>query len=176
MRRRQFLSVLSIVITSFVLAACNTTGSSSMYPEPVQAGSTVKSDAAIVLVGNGGSEIIDYLQFVHNSLPAINARGINLPSGGIAAIPVPMGTTGLSLGNYTTLGRPGTYLPSGVAMGYVPVRTPPIDVQSPGLYYVATIVPGQQPNFEIKPTSSALAKLRKERPEIAGLKPVNFSW
>jgi hypothetical protein len=169
-------AVFSIIAT-FALAACSTPGSlSMMYPEPLQAGSTIKSDTAIVLVGNGGSEVINYLQFVHNSLPAINARGISLPPGGIVAIPVPIGTTGLSLSNYTTSGRPGGYLANGVALGYVPVRTPPIDINSPGLYYAATIFPGQQHNFEIKPPGSLLTKLRKERPEISDLKPVNFTW
>jgi hypothetical protein len=163
------------ILTSFVLVACNTTGS-SMYPEPLQAGGAIKGDTAIALVGNGGSETIGYLQFVHNSLPAINARGISLPPGGIVAIPIPVGTTGLSLSNYTTSGRPGGYLPNGIATGYIPVRTPPIDVNSPGLYYVATIFPGQQHNFEIKPTGNLLSQFRKERPEILNLKPINFSW
>jgi hypothetical protein len=169
-------TVFSIIITAFVLAACNTTGSSTMYPEPLQAGSAIKTDTAIVLVGNGGNEMIDCLQFVHNSLPAINARGISLAPGGIVAIPVPIGTTRFSLSNYTTSRRPGGYLLNGMALGYVPVRTPPIDIQASGLYYVATIFPGQEPNFEIKPNGALLAKLRKERPEIAGLKPVNFGW
>jgi hypothetical protein len=63
-----------------------------------------------------------------------------------------------------------------MAQGYIPVRTPPIDINSPGLYYVATILPGKQPNFETKPTAILLARLRKERPEISNLKSVNFSW
>lgn len=170
--RKDILSLF--IVTSFALGACNTT--SSMYPEPLQAGSAVKGDTAILLVGNEGTETIGYIQFVHNSLPAINARGISLPPGGIVAIPVPVGTMGLSLSNYTTSGRPGAYLPSGAALGYIAVRTPPIDINSPGLYYVATIFPGQQHNFEIKPTASLLLKFRKDRPEILDLKSVNFSW
>lgn len=165
-----------IIVTSFALAACNTTGGSSMYPEALRAGSAIKADTAILLVGNGGTETINYLQFVHSSLPAINAGGISLPPGGIVAVPVPVGTTGLSLSNYTTSGRPGGYLSNGMALGYIPVRTPPLNVDSPGLYYVATIFPGQQHNFEIKPTGTLLSQFRKERPEVLGLKPVNFSW
>jgi hypothetical protein len=168
--------MVSIVVASFALVACDTTGGSSMYPEPIQAGSAIRGDSAIVLVGNGGSETINYLQFVHNSLPAINARGISLAPGGVVAIPIPIGTTGLSLSSYTTSGRPAGYLPNGTAMGYVPVHTPPIDVTSPGLYYVATIFPGQQHNFEIKPAGILLSQLKKERPEILSLKPMNFSW
>ena len=138
-----------------------------MYPEPLQAGSAIKSDTAIVLVGNSGSEVINYLQFVHSSLPAINASGITLAPGGIVAIPIPVGTSGLSLSNYTISRRPGGYLTNGAAFGYIPVRTPPIDINSPGLYYIATILPDRQPNFETRPTAVLLAKLKKERPEIS---------
>jgi hypothetical protein len=169
--RRAIFSIISV--TSFALGACNIT---SMYPEPLRAGSAIKADTAVLLVGNGGTETIGYLQFVHNSLPAINAHGISLSPGGIVAIAVPVGTTGLSLSNYTTSGRPGAYLPNGAALGYIPVRTPPIDINSPGLYYVATIFPGQQHNFEIKPTVTLLSQLRRERPEVLDLKPMNFSW
>jgi hypothetical protein len=170
-------AVFFIIVTSYVLVACSAPGSLSMYPEPLQAGSAIDNNTAIVLVGNDGSEVINYLQFVHNSLPAINARGISLPPGGIVAIPIPVGTSGLSLSNYTTLGRPGGYLPNGMATGFVPVRTPPIDINSRGLYYVATVFPAhQEHNFEIKPNGTLLAKFRKERPELTNLKPVNFSW
>jgi hypothetical protein len=147
-----------------------------MYPEPVQAGVAVKGDTAVVLVGNGGDQTIDYLQFVHSGFPAINARGINLPPDGIVAIPVPVGTTGLQLSNYTSVGRPGTYLPNGMSSGFVRVNTPGIDIRSPGLYYVATIFPGQPRNFELKPAAAQLVKLRKDRPELADLKPANFNW
>ena len=78
-----------------------------MYPEAVQAGTAVKGDSAVVLVANGGDQTIDYLQFVHRGFPAINARGITLSPDGIVAIPVPVGTTGLYLSNYTSVGRPG---------------------------------------------------------------------
>ncbi|WP_441233705.1 hypothetical protein [Bradyrhizobium sp. 930_D9_N1_4] len=121
-----------VVVAACALAGCNTTGdlASTMYPEAVRAGGAVKSDTAILLVGNGGSETINYLQFVHSGFPAINARGISLAPDGFVAIPVAVGTTGLELQNYTTTGRPGTYLPNGVSMGFVPVHTPRIDIPS----------------------------------------------
>jgi hypothetical protein len=142
-----------LIVTSLALGACNTT---SMYPEPLRAGSAIKADTAVVLVGNGGIETIDYLQFTHSSMPAINAHGITLAPGGIVAIPVPVGTTKLSLNSYTVSGRPPVYLPSGASMGYRPVFTPPIDVNTPGLYYVATIFPGQPHDFEVKPAGTML--------------------
>jgi len=171
------LLVFATVVASG-LAGCNTTGdiASTMYPEAVRTGSPVKSDTAIVLIGNDGSETINYLQFGHSGFPAINAHGISLVPGGVVAIPVAVGTTGLELSSYTTTSRPGIYLPNGVSMGFVPVHTPTIDIPSPGLYYVATVFPGQQRNFETRPTAPQLARLRKERPELAVLKPVNFTW
>jgi hypothetical protein len=167
-----------VIIAACALAGCNTTGdvASTMYPDAVRAGSSVKGDAAVVVVGNGGSETINYLQFVHSGFPAINAHDITLAPDEVVAIPVPVGTKGLQLSNYTTSRRPGTYLPNGTSMGFVPVNTPGIDIASPGLYYVATVFPGQQRNFEVRPSGAQLSKLRKERPELAGLKPVNFGW
>lgn len=147
-----------------------------MYPDAVRSGEAVRHDAALLIVANGGSQTINYLQFVHSSLPAINARGINLPPGGIVAVPVPVGTSGLSLSNYTSSAAPAGYLPSGASFGYVPVGTPPIDITSPGLYYVATIFPGQRPNYEVKPTTQQIVRLKKERPDLVRLRPVNFSW
>ena len=167
-------ALLLIVVATF--GGCSSSGLSTMYPDAVQSGSAVKNDTAIVLVANDGSEAINYLQFVHSSLPAINARGINLAPGGIVAIPVPVGTNQLYLSNYTTAARPGGYFTNGSSYGYIRVDTPPFDVRSPGLYYVATIFPGQGRKFEVKPTAQQLAKLKKERPELAGLNPVNFSW
>jgi hypothetical protein len=167
--------LFSVVICA--LAGCGGSQfSSTMYPEAAQPGAAIKNDAAILIVANGGSQTINYLQFVHSSLPAINARDINLPPGGTVAIPVPVGTTGLSLSNYTSLAAPAGYLQNGSSFGYVPVRTPPIDVASPGVYFVATVLPGQRPNYEVRPTSQQIAGLKKQRPELARLTPVNFSW
>jgi len=171
---RKAIFFLSIVC---MLAGCGgSQGLSTMYPEAVRPGDAVKNDTAVLIVANGGSQTINYLQFVHSSLPAINVRGINLLPGGILAIPVPVGTSGLSLSNYTSSTAPAGYLPSGSSFGYIRVNTPPIDINSPGLYYVATVLPGQQPNYEIKPTGQQIAKLKKERPELARLTPVNFNW
>ena len=171
---RKLILFLTVICT---VAGCG--GSqfgSTMYPDAVQPGDGVKNDTAILIVANGGSQTINYLQFVHSSLPAINARGINLPPGGIVAVPVPVGTSGLSLSNYALSAAPSGYLSTGASYGYIPVRTPPIDITSPGLYYVATVLPGQQPNYEIKPSSQQIARLKKERPELARLSPANFSW
>lgn len=86
---RKTIFFLSVVC---MLAGCGgSQGLSTMYPEAVRPGDAVKNDTAVLVVANGGGQTINYLQFVHSSLPAINARGINLPPGGVLAIPVPSG-------------------------------------------------------------------------------------
>lgn len=147
-----------------------------MYPEALRAGSTIEGANAVVLVGNGGTETINYLQFVHSSMPAINAQNITLAPGGIVAIPVPVGTKELELETYTSAGRPAGYFSTGASYGYVAVHTPKIEISERGLYYIATVLPGQQPNYDVRPNPSMLAKFRNERREVGGLKPINFSW
>ena len=83
-----------------------------MYPDEVKDGQNVGSEMAVVLVGNTGPAHINYLQFGHSSLPAINIRGIDLPPNGIAAVPVPVGLSGLSLEDYTISGQAAGYLPA----------------------------------------------------------------
>jgi hypothetical protein len=167
---------LAIVLTSCVLAACNLTGSSMMYPEVVRAGSTIDGTTAVVLVGNGGTQTINYLQFTHSSMPAINVQDITLAPGGIVAVPVPVGTKELELANYTIASRPAGYFTTGASYGYVPVRTPKVDIIDRGLYYIATVLPGQQPNYDVRPNPSMIMKFRNEHREVAGLKPINFNW
>jgi hypothetical protein len=167
---------LAVAVVSFILSLNAIAEASMMYPDVLQPGSTVDTDTAIVLVGNGGRETIDYLQFTHSSMPAINARGIVLPPGGVVAVPVPVGTKALSLNCYTVAGRPGGYFTTGMGYGYIAVHSPPVDIGVRGTYYVATIFPGTQQKFELKPTASMLAKFRAAHRPLASLKPVNFNW
>jgi hypothetical protein len=167
--------VLLCITSLFLLVACSTSHLSTMYTQPVGSNS-VENSMAVVLVGNAGPETINYLQFTHSLMPAINARDINLPPNGVIAIPVPIGTKGLSLAVYTATGQPGGYLPSGTSYGYVPVRTPKVDINSRGLYFIATVLPGRRENFDPNPNPSALARLRSAEPQLADLTPVNFTW
>jgi hypothetical protein len=151
-------------------------GNFSMYPNAVDEGQSVDADMAVLLVGNAGPSSVNYLQFEHSSLPAINARGIDLPPNGIVAIPVPVGLTGVSLEDYTVSGRGAGYLPSGIAVGYIPVHSPKINISIRGLYYVATIRPGSPEGYSIHPDPGALIRLRRANPALTNLKPINFSW
>ena len=137
-----------------------------MYPTALGNNSAVAEDVAVVLVGNGTPVTIDYLQFGHSNLPAINARGISISPGSIGAVPIPVGIKKLSLGTYTVAGRGAGYLPNGMNYGYNSVRTPPIDIRFRGVYYVATILPDP----------AMLRTFARNHPKIAKLKAINFSW
>jgi hypothetical protein len=109
-------------------------------------------------------------------MPAINVRNITVPPGSIAAIPVAVGTKSLELNTYTVVGRGGAYLPSGVSSGFVPVHTPRSDITAHGVYYVATIFPGQRENFSISPDPAMLKRFKSTHPKIASLRAINFEW
>jgi hypothetical protein len=94
----------------------------------------------------------------------------------IAAVPVPVGLKSLSLEDYTVSGRGAGYLPNGMALGYIAVHTPQVDISSPGLYYVGTVFAGSQQQFTTAPDPAMLRRFRAAHPRLAELKPVNFTW
>jgi hypothetical protein len=63
-----------------------------------------------------------------------------------------------------------------MAVGYVPVHTPKINITSNGVYYVATIFPGAQPNFTTSPDPGMLRHFKASHAKIASLKVNNFNW
>jgi len=175
--RRSPVLRLSALLGLLVLAACaGLPANFEMYPQALNEGQPLPGGKAVVLVGNGGPAGINYLQFVHSGLPAINVNGIDVPPMGIAAVPVPVGLTGFSLEDYTISGRGGGYLPNGMALGYIAVHTPKIDITTPGLYYIATVFPGSEQDFTTAPNPAMLRQFKAAHPQLAKLKPVNFSW
>jgi hypothetical protein len=175
LRRRIANGVMAMSVLLSV-AACSVPEKFSMYPTALDTTSLVAEDVAVVLVGNAGPATIDYLQFSHSSLPAINARGIELRPGEVVAIPIPIGIKELSLQTYTTASGGAGYLPNGMSYGYIPVRTPKIDITSRGAYYLATILPDQQQNFTAAPDAAPLKKFANTHPQIAKLRSINFNW
>ena len=147
-----------------------------MYPRALSASDVIEDDEAAVLVGNAGPQTIDYLQFTHSSFPAINARGISLGAGTVVAVPVPIGTKRLKLSSFTTANRPGGYFFNGMATGFIAVHTPPIDIKTRGLYYVATVIPNGNPNYATKPVAAMLAKFSTSHPKLRSLRAINFGW
>jgi hypothetical protein len=71
--------VVVSALLSLVVACASVPGKFSMYPSAMQSGQSVDDEMAVLLVGNIGPSSINYLQFVHSSLPAINVRGIDVP-------------------------------------------------------------------------------------------------
>jgi len=174
--RRSTIVNFAVTVTLVFLAGCAVPENFSMYPIALQANSAVSDDLAVVLVGNSGQAPINYLQFGHSSLPAINAKDIDLRPGNIVAIPIAVGIRSLSLQTYTLATQGAGYLPNGMSFGYIAVHTPKIDLTSRGVYYLATVLPGSQPNFTVEPDRAMLAQFAKAYPQIAKLRPVNFTW
>lgn len=168
--------VVVVALLSLVVGCAGTPDKFSMYPSAMQSGQSVDADMAVLLVGNGGPASVNYLQFIHSSLPAINVHGIDVAPNGIVAVPVPVGISSLSLADYTVSGRGGGYMPNGMAFGYIPVNTPKIDISSHGLYYIATIHAGSGEGYTAHPVPAMLMQFRKTHPQLASLKPINFNW
>jgi hypothetical protein len=171
------LRVIAVGALLSLLAACTALPDKfSMYPDAATEDQQVDADKAVLLIGNAGPGSINYLQFDHSSLPAINVHGIDLSPGGIVAVPVPVGLKHVSLEDYTLSGRGAGYTAGGIGFGYLPVHSPAIDISARGLYYVATIRPDSSERYSIDPDPAALTQFRKTHPELASLKPVNFKW
>ena len=168
------IALLTLAATLFVVWHSSPVDA-QMYPRALDANSNAGPNEAIVIVANAGPDTINYLQFVHSWIPAINVSDIVLRPNSVVAIAIPVGTRNLSLQNYTTTARGGGYFASGMSFGYVPVRTPEMNINTPGLYFVATVFPGRQgQNYSTRPGPGTLAKFKATYPRLTGLKPINF--
>lgn len=169
--------ICTLLVCGF-LAGCATPPNFSMYPQRLQAGQNLAPDMAVVLVGITGPAAVNYIQFTHSSTPAINARFDGTPeANSIVAIPMPVGLKKLSLGVYTRAGRSGGYLPSGASFGYIDVRTPPLDITEPAIYYLATIDTARPGQYSLQPLESQLTAAKaKFADQFTGKKTANFAW
>ena len=169
-------AVLEIVAAIVLISGCASTPQKfTMYPTVLKDGDTVEPDMAVVLVGVQGPWQLDYLQFGHGSLPAINVR---FPPQGdlIIAVPLPVGLSNVRLMTVTVAGRPAGYVGS-IPVGFVGVHTPPVQLSQPGLYYIATINPAKPQEFATAPLPEQLNAFRKRFPAIASqLQPMSFQW
>lgn len=147
-----------------------------MYPTPLQEGEVIPANMAVILVGVTGTSTVNYLQFTHSAMPAINAK-FSEKGNDIIAIAVPVGIKQLSLSTITLGGRQNGYLPSGMSYGYVPVRTGKIDIDKPGIYYIATLNTNAPGQFQVSPISSQIQNFHKAfKASIGNLEPINFQW
>ncbi len=149
-----------------------------MHPNRLFGSESLPPNTAIVLVGVTGQAMVNYLQFTHSSMPAINARFSESPEGNaIIAVPMPVGIKQLSLQVYTVAGRGAGYLPTGASYGYITVTTPKIDITAPGLYYIATLDVNQPGKYSRSPIADQLSAARvRFATSFTGLEPMNFDW
>jgi hypothetical protein len=147
----------------------------TMYPDALTGSEKLDNDMAVVLVGLSGPGAVNYLQFAHSSLPAINAR-FAPRANTVVALPMPVGIKGLHIQTYTVAGRPAGYIGS-MPVGFISVRTTKIDIDAPGIYYLGTI---HTPEANRASETPDPAQLREARARLAdavdGKQPVNFRW
>ncbi len=137
----------------------------------------IEDNRAVILVGNGGTAAIDYLQFTQAApMPPINVRGKNVQPNGILAVPIPVGTKSLSLASYARTDRPTGVMPTGSYYGHIPVNTAAIDIDTKGIYYIVTLFPGRTDAPSPAPDPAALQQFRQAHPRLAQLPALNFAW
>lgn len=162
-----------------LLAGCGTLDEVLEDGKPaLKPGQTLAPNMAVVLVGiagqpGGGKP--NYFNFGHSSWPNLTFKFPGRASG-IVAVPVPVGTKQLSLSELTLEGQPiqivGTYV-----SGYKSVKTPAIDIERPGIYYLATLTVWRDIQHAPDPIPLQLQQLKDEMGRtLAGLEPVNFQW
>src|SRR3954447_20846644 len=109
-------------IVSIILCGCAALPPKfTMYPDVLTGSEKVDGDMAVVFVGLSGPGAVNYLQFAHSSLPAINAR-FEPRTNTVVALPMPVGVKDLQVQTYTVAGRPAGYVGS-MAFGFISVRT-----------------------------------------------------
>jgi hypothetical protein len=98
-----------IIAMVFLLAGCASLPQGfSMYPKPLQLEETVPPGMAVILVGISGSASINYLQFTHSSMPAINVK-FDAVADDIVAIVIPVGIKQMELNTITVGGHRSGY-------------------------------------------------------------------
>lgn len=182
MRRRALppptglMKLVMFCVAVLAIEGCNLPAKFSGFPSPLTDGAKVTDDMAVVIVGNDSAPSVNYLQFSHSAFPAINVGDCDVPSMGTIAISIPVGVKQLSLSDYTNTAHPGVTLATGMSLGYVRVDTPSIDMTEHGLYYLATITQFSPTKYALKPAPQLLLQFKHAYPELAKLKPINFSW
>lgn len=143
-------------------------------PRPLQIGEDVPENFAVIMMGVVGTESLDFLQLDHSV-----GRGTGMsptflaPPKGIVAIAIPIGIKQLSI-SYVTTGR--------LRAGYRPndtvqVNTPKLDINRPGLYYVATLDTNNPRQFQMHPLPEQMKQFRADYAgTVSGLEPINFKW
>lgn len=137
----------------------------------------VGENQAILLIDIQGSSPINYVQ-LGGVFPAINIR-FKAKHDEVVAVVVPVGIKGLEFNCFTYEGKSSGYIPIGytaTSYGYYPVRSVPIDILKPGIYFFGTLNTDTR-DFSSTPNVARLEGVRAQwRVLFNGLDPINFSW
>jgi hypothetical protein len=167
------LRFLLVAGLALFISSCATVPGFEMYPTPLTPTQKVASNQAIILVGSSGPGGVSYVQFLHSGMPAINVR--QPFSSEILAVPMTVGIKQLKVHVYTATGQGSGYIGS-MSFGYNTVKSVPVDIDRPGIYYLGTIQPAHR-QVVPDPDSAQLSQLReKYKASFEGLEPVNFRW
>lgn len=142
-------------------------------PSPLQIGEGVPENFAVIMIGVVGTESLEFLDLDHSVAQWGMSPMFLASSKGIVAIAIPIGIKQLRISQVTTGRLRAGYRPISTAL----VNTPKIDIDRPGLYYVATLDTNNPSQFQTQPLSEQLKKFRAVYARtLRGLKPINFKW
>ncbi|KFB66113.1 hypothetical protein [Candidatus Accumulibacter vicinus] len=149
----------------------------NLSPRSLSVGEGIPENFAVILIGVTGAESVDFLDFDHSAQPSMSASFMDArfpaPSNTIIAIGIPVGIKQLSIHQITSGRRRSGFRPNDT----VGVNTPKLDVDRPGLYYVATLDTDNPGRFQIAPIPEQLIQFRATYVDMAqNLAPINFKW
>ncbi|MBI3571665.1 MAG: hypothetical protein HY082_11300 [Gammaproteobacteria bacterium] len=143
-----------------------------MDPRPLRIEDGLPKNSAVILIGVSGAESVDYLGLSHSAFPRMNTT-FPAHSNTIVAIAIPVGIKRLSIYSVTIGRRRAGYQPNDT----VEVHAPELDINRPGLYYVATLDTNHPGHFQTAPLPEQLKKFRAEYGStVERLDPINFKW
>lgn len=141
-------------------------------PRPLQIGESVPDNFAVIMIGVVGTESLDFLHLDHSVKRGMSPNILAFPKG-IIAFAIPIGIKQLSISQVTTGRLRAGYRPNDTAQ----VNTPKLDIDRPGLYYVATLDTDHPGKFQTAPLPEQLKQFRVDYGKtLKKLEPINFKW
>lgn len=141
-------------------------------PSPLRIGEGIPQNFAVILIGVVGAEPVLYLSF-RQSADAGMVSDFSAQSNTIVAIAIPVGIKQLSISGITSGRRRAGNLPNDSAG----VNTPKLDIDRPGLYYVATLDTDHLGQFQTAPLPEQLKQFHADYAgTVESLEPINFKW
>ena len=143
-------------------------------PKPLGIGEHIPDGFAVVLVGFAGAQSVESLRFDHSSSQSIAMNAtFSARSNTVLAFAIPGGIKSLGLVS-VGIGR-SPFANSTDGWGRVISRK--VDVNRPGVYYLATLDTDHPGKVLATPLPELLKKFRTDYADTVGtLEPINFSW